>query len=80
VFFTTFKLPCPTPLNIHLTIKINILAIITSYVFQIPLSVIFELNQVTNVSELFSKFMPDTNIDEAQTLFATTGFQSKSMN
>ncbi|KAF0750820.1 vascular endothelial growth factor C-like [Aphis craccivora] len=44
---------------------------------EIPLSVIFELNQVTNVSELFSKFMPDTNIDEAQTLFATTGFQSR---
>lgn len=48
--------------------------------FQIPLNVILELNQVTNVSELFSKFMPDTNIDEAQTLFAMTGFQSKSNN
>lgn len=24
--------------------------------------------------------MPDTNIEEAQNLFATTGFQSKSMN
>ncbi|XP_026812220.1 vascular endothelial growth factor C-like [Rhopalosiphum maidis] len=45
---------------------------------EIPLNVIVELNQVTNVSELFSKFMPDTNIDEAQTLFATTGFQSRS--
>ncbi|KAL5234634.1 hypothetical protein ACI65C_002044 [Semiaphis heraclei] len=44
---------------------------------EIPLNVILELNQVTNVSELFSKFMPDTNIDEAQTLFAMTGFQSR---
>ncbi|XP_060839969.1 uncharacterized protein LOC132921133 [Rhopalosiphum padi] len=44
---------------------------------KIPLDVIIELNQVTNVSELFSKFIPDTNLDEAQTLFFTTGFQSR---
>uniref|UniRef100_A0A2H8TGL1 Platelet-derived growth factor subunit B n=1 Tax=Melanaphis sacchari TaxID=742174 RepID=A0A2H8TGL1_9HEMI len=44
---------------------------------EIPLNVIFELNQVTNVSELFSKFMPDVNLDEVQTLYATTGFQSR---
>ncbi|XP_022166983.1 vascular endothelial growth factor A-like isoform X2 [Myzus persicae] len=36
-----------------------------------------ELNQVTNVSDLFNKFMPDTNMDEAQRRFITTGFQSR---
>jgi len=36
-----------------------------------------ELNRVTNVSELFTKFMPDINMNDAQKLFATTGFQSK---
>jgi len=35
-----------------------------------------ELNQVTNVSDLFTKFMPDTNVDEAQRRFITTGYQS----
>lgn len=48
--------------------------------FQIPLNVILELNQVKNVSELFSKFMPDTNKNDAQKLYATIGFQGKSMN
>ncbi|XP_026812855.1 uncharacterized protein LOC113553629 [Rhopalosiphum maidis] len=45
--------------------------------FEIPLNVIMELNQVSNVSELFTKFMPDTNMDEAQRRFITTGFQSR---
>lgn len=44
---------------------------------EIPLNVIMELNQVTNVSDLFTKFMPDTNMDEAQRRFITTGFQSR---
>lgn len=36
-----------------------------------------ELNQVTNVSELFTKFMPDTKyMNDAQKQFAMTGFQS----
>ncbi|CAH1710408.1 unnamed protein product [Aphis gossypii] len=39
---------------------------------EIPLNVIMELNQVTNVSDLFTKFMPDTNMDEAQRRFITT--------
>jgi len=39
-----------------------------------------ELNQVQNFSELFTKFMPDTNQNDAQKLFATTGFQSRLPN
>ncbi|KAL4112985.1 hypothetical protein QTP88_016697 [Uroleucon formosanum] len=44
---------------------------------EIPLNVILELNQVKNVSELFSKFMPDTNKNDAQKLYATIGFQGR---
>lgn len=39
-----------------------------------------ELNQVRNVSELFTKFLPDVDLHAAQKLVATTGFQSKSIN
>jgi len=39
-----------------------------------------ELNQVNNFSELFTKFMPDTNMNDAQKLFTTTGFQSRLPN
>jgi len=46
---------------------------------EIPLNVIIELNRVRNVSELFSKFMPHINMDEAQTLLATTGFQKPTL-
>lgn len=49
----------------------------TGHPREIPLNVIMELNQVTNVSELFTKFMPDTNMKDAQKLFATTGFQNR---
>ncbi|XP_026813773.1 platelet-derived growth factor D-like isoform X1 [Rhopalosiphum maidis] len=44
---------------------------------EIPLKVIMELNQVTNVSELFIKFMPDTNMNDAQKLYTTIGFQNR---
>lgn len=49
-----------------------------SFVFQIPLNVIMELNEVKNVSQLFAQFMPDEDVYEAQSRVATTGFQSKS--
>jgi len=39
-----------------------------------------ELNKVTNVSELFIKFMPDTNMNDAQKLYTTIGFQSRLQN
>ncbi|XP_060870385.1 uncharacterized protein LOC132944874 [Metopolophium dirhodum] len=51
----------------------------TANLGEIPLNVIMELNQVTNVSELFNKYMPDTNMDEAQRRFITTGFQSRTV-
>ncbi|KAL5234633.1 hypothetical protein ACI65C_002043 [Semiaphis heraclei] len=50
----------------------------TGHPREIPLNVIMELNQVTNVSELFTKFMPDTKyMNDAQKQFAMTGFQSR---
>lgn len=39
-----------------------------------------ELNQVTNVTELFTKFMPNTDMFKAQNLIAMTGLQSKYLN
>lgn len=50
------------------------------FFFQIPLNFIRELNKVSNVTELFAKFMPDVNMREAQTLEARIGFQGKPMN
>ncbi|XP_050544863.1 platelet-derived growth factor subunit A-like [Daktulosphaira vitifoliae] len=45
---------------------------------EIPLNVIRELNQVSNVSDLFRKFMPDVDLHEAQHLVATTsGVQTR---
>ncbi|XP_060870220.1 vascular endothelial growth factor A-like [Metopolophium dirhodum] len=49
----------------------------TGHPREIPLNVIMELNQVQNFSELFTKFMPDTNMNDAQKLFVTTGFQNR---
>ncbi|VVC33747.1 Cystine-knot cytokine,PDGF/VEGF domain [Cinara cedri] len=42
---------------------------------EIPLDVIFQLNEVKNISQLFSQFMPDVDLYKAQRIIATTGFQ-----
>ncbi|XP_050434463.1 vascular endothelial growth factor C-like [Adelges cooleyi] len=46
---------------------------------EIPLNVIRELNKVSNVSDLFRKFLPDVDVYEAQQLVATSGLQTRTI-
>uniref|UniRef100_A0A2H8TXP0 Vascular endothelial growth factor A n=1 Tax=Melanaphis sacchari TaxID=742174 RepID=A0A2H8TXP0_9HEMI len=70
--------------TVHLSLSIFAVAFAESAVAddtghprEIPLNFIMELNQVTNVSDLFIKFIPDTNMNDAQKIYTTIGFQNR---